>query len=715
MYKIIGRERIRGNRLGKYVVEYSTRWVEKARNIYLVSEFTSWFPGHIKLRKIGNRGIAIVKLWEGKYHYLFSINGYEFIIDEENPNKVEGYKPYPEIPQEFTVSVSEVGLHEIKNALAEGGVHWEHVVHNEYEPMFISHYLDYYVIRIRTLRGEFTNIDIEYLCDGLKGRVEAYKVVSTDYHDYYEAIIKCNMLQAYRFILYDGGTNKYLYGDEGYAEEPSYITVKNIERIIEPPWYLGTIYYLIFIDSFYNGDPSNDPPEKIKQVVPRARGYLGGDIKGVVDKISYIDDLGVEAVYLTPIFLSSSYHRYDTIDYYSIDKYLGTLDDFKNLVKELHFRGIRLVLDIPVHHSSPCFKAFREALRHGVGSRYWQWYNFLVDSIDEVSPELLEKIKNLIEDPNCPCWKYTNDPLVKKIKPFYETFLRVWCMPKFNHDNVEVSVFIANVMSFWANLGVDGFRLDVSLGIPETSASIIYRSIKEKYPDRVIIGEVIGDPLPYMWENTYDSVMNYELRRLIIDFFVHDKIDAQEFARKTLEQYVKLPIHQANSLYNLLGSHDTPRIKTLAKGDKRKVIQAYAYLLVTYGAPSIYYGDEVGLEGGSDPDNRRPMIWDEDKWDKDIRETLRNLIRLRKSNDALRYGFYYAKALSKRVLLIKRWIRAEEVYAIFNADDKEAIIENHNVSGTFQSHNGVLVELSAKREIILGPREFKVFIKIRDY
>lgn len=577
--------------------------------------------------------------------------------------------------------------------------------------MFLSRYLDYYVIRIRTIKGEFANVEVEYVCNGLKDKVEAHKVVSTDYHDYYEAIIRCSKLQAYRFILYDNGNNKYLYGDEGYVEDPSYIVVRDVKGVTIPPWYLGTIYYLIFVDSFHNGDPSNDPPEKIKRIAPRERGYFGGDLKGIIDKLSYLSDLGIEAIYLTPIFSSPSYHRYDTIDYYSIDKYLGSLEEFKDMVKRLHNKGIRLVLDIPVHHSSPCFKAFREALEQGARSRYWKWYNFLVDDVNDVPQEILEIIRDIVENPNCPCWKRVEELSAKRAIPFYETFFGVWCMPKFNHDNIEVSEFFIDVMLFWANLGVDGFRLDVSLGVPEASASIIYKGVKSRYPDKVVIGEVIGDPLPYMWENTYDSVMNYELRRLVIDFFIHDKIDTWEFARRTLEQYVKLPPYQVNALYNLLGSHDTPRIKTVAKGDKRKVIQAYAYLFVTYGSPSIYYGDEIGLEGGHDPDNRRPMIWDKNMWDNDIRETLKNLISLRKSNPAIRYGFYDAKALDKRILLVRRWLRAEDVYVIFNASNKTVKVSNHGINGIFWVYGGDMVKLRGKEEIVLEPREFKIYLK----
>ena len=349
MYKVVGRERIKGNRLGKYIVEFNTKWNTGARNIYLISEFTSWFPGHIKLRKIGDRGVAVVRLWEGVYHYLYSINGYEFLVDEENPERIKNYRPYPEVPSlEFTVSVARVGVDELEQALKEGGVHFEHIVHVETDPAFISKYLDYYVVRIKTLKNEFVNIELEYVCEDHAGIKVMDKVVSTKYHDFYEALIKCRRLKAYKFILYDSLTNKYIYGDEGVVENPSFILVRDIKGVDKPKWYIGAIYYSIFVDSFHNGDPSNDPPTIIRRHVPREPGYYGGDIRGIIEKLNYLIDLGIEAVYLTPIFRSPSYHRYDVIDYHVVDKYLGTLEDFKELLNKAHSNNIKVVIDLPL-------------------------------------------------------------------------------------------------------------------------------------------------------------------------------------------------------------------------------------------------------------------------------------------------------------------------------------------------------------------------------
>ena len=712
MYKVVGRERIKGNRLGKYIVEFNTKWNTGARNIYLISEFTSWFPGHIKLRKIGDRGVAVVKLWEGVYHYLYSINGYEFLVDEENPERIKNYRPYPEVPSlEFTVSVARVGVDELEQALKEGGVHFEHIVHVETDPAFISKYLDYYVVRIKTLKNEFVNIELEYICEDHVGIKVMDKVVSTKYHDFYEALIKCRRLKAYRFILYDSLTNRYVYGDEGVVENPSFILVRSIKGVDKPKWYIGAIYYSIFVDSFHNGDPSNDPPTIIRRYAPREPGYYGGDIRGIIEKLNYLIDLGIEAIYLTPIFRSPSYHRYDVVDYHVVDRYLGTLEDFKELLNKAHSNNIKVVIDLPLHHSSICFKAFREALFKGNKSKYWKWYNFLVEDIGDVEEEVLDVYRKTVMDPECPCRDRVGK-VVKGKKLFYETFLGVPCMPKFNYDNMEVVEFFKNVIRHWASIGVDGFRLDVSLGVPEHALNVLYLDYKGMFDDGVFIGEVTGDPLYYMHEETYDSVMNYELRRLILAFFIEDRITATEFALKTLEQYVKLAPYQANSLYNLVGSHDTPRIMTIANGDKRKVLQAYAYLITAYGAPSIYYGDEIGIEGGGDPDNRRPMIWDESKWDKQLLVEMKKLLKLRRKHRVLKLGFYHAQGLDRKVLLVKRWLDDEEALAVFNASDNVAYITISGVTGKYIDQDGNVLEFKGDSRIKLMPRGYIVLVKI---
>ena len=656
MYRVLGRERIGLKRYGKYIVEFSTPWPSDAKTLYLVSEFTSWHPGAIRLKKNNSRGEVVVKLWSGIYHYMFVKNGYDYYVDRENPLILDGFKPFPEIKREFTVSVADIGVSAIKNLVGRG-FHPEYIVHDERDSLFLSRYLDYIVIRLMTLRDEVDGVKLKIVCDGTTRTVPMDKILSNEYHDYYEAIVKCHRLRGYLFILEVDG-EEISYGSEGVVENPAYIIPETISGVGKEEWFLGAVYYSIFVDSFAKSDYPIKPLNIIDDSIPRKRGYYGGDLIGIIKRIDYLKRLGVEVVYLTPIFSSTTYHRYDVVDYYEIDKYLGDEKTFRELVEKLHKENMKLILDIPLHHTSYCFQAFREALSKGARSRYWDWYIFL-KRLDQVPQRVLSKLLKIIKSRDCSCNK---SKLLRGIRPFYETFYGVWCMPKLNYDNAEVVDFIVNVLEYWSSLGVDGFRLDVSLGVPSNAMKAIYNAVRNQ--GKIVIGEVMSDPKYYLWENVYDSAMNYELRRLIIDFFYYKKLIAKEFVRRVMEQYVQLPPYRANILYNLLESHDTMRIKSIIK-DRDKLKQVYAFLFAAYGSPSIYYGGEIGLEGGEDPDNRRPMLWNEKLWDKELLEHIRKLIELKKRSKVLRYGFFRIYDIDGNII-VKRFLDNEEVLVLFN-------------------------------------------------
>ena len=609
------------------------------------------------MRRIGDRGSALVKIWDGIYHYMFAKNGYNYHIDEENPIVLKEFRPFPEIKRGFTVSVADVGASITEKLLEEGGLHLEHVIHDERDPVFLSSYLGYVVIRLRTLRNEVDSVSLKIVCNDTTETVSMSKVLTTQYHDYYEAIVKCFSLSGYMFTLNVDG-KKILYGGEGAVENPSYIIPRTISGINEPQWYLGVVYYLIFVDSFAKSEYPVRPPRTIKVYAPRERGYYGGNLKGIIEKIDYLEELGIEAVYLTPVFSSTTYHRYDTVNYYEIDRYLGDIKLFKELLEKLHKRNIRVVLDIPVHHTSYCFHAFKDALERGERSRYWNWYVFIKE-LDKVPREILEELSSIVNDPECSCERSRK---LRGTTPFYETFYGVWCMPRLNYDNAEVVDFIKNVLKYWSRIGVDGFRLDVSLGVPANAMGAIYEAARKM--GKLVIGEVMSDPKYYLWENLYDSAMNYELRRLVLDFFYYKRLTARDFAKQVMEQYVQLPPYKANALYNLLGSHDTARIRTLVK-DKDTLKQIYAFLFAVYGSPSIYYGDEIGLEGGKDPDNRRPMPWDDSFWDKELLEHIRGLIKLRRKARELRYGFFKINNLGENVV-VERFLDNKKIVVLFN-------------------------------------------------
>jgi cyclomaltodextrinase len=656
MYRILGREVIGKGRLGKYVVEISRPWPERAKNIYVIGNFSSLYPGFYKLRKRGNRGYFTIKLWPGTYVYGFIVdNDFENKLDPENTETKCITIPFN---PDKEICLSKMVINEPANPL-------ELVYHNENEAGFLHRFLNKYVIRLLV-----PNIVEEVLLDTGSNLSEPVTKHSIGKYNVYEFHIGITDPLRYRFRFRYGDV-EYYYGDEGVGEYSSYIVVeKNMVRGYEKPlWFMGTIYYQIFVDSFENGDPSNDPPFKIRSITPREYGYYGGDLRGIINHIDYLKTLGVETLYLTPIFKASSYHRYDTIDYKEIDKYVGTLNDLKELANILHNNGMRIILDVTIHHTNPCNELFVKAVREGEDSPYWKMFNFIY----KPPKEILDRFLKYISGDTCRIKDVYRDPLFKDEKPFYEAFFTIWSMAKFNHDNPYILSYFLDITRYWMDMGIDGFRIDVAMGIPYSWLKQYYLSIKSFNKEFLVLGEVSEDPIYYM--DYFDSVMNYYLRMHIFEHLIYHRISIYEFISRLNKLYSLLPYYKIHALYNHLGSHDTPRIKTVVRGRIDLLKLLYVLIFILPGSPAIYYGDEIGLEGGNDPDNRRPMIWDEDLWDHDLLGHIRKLIKIRSEWSALRYGFYSLGVINDKVLFVKRWLRGEVVYSFLNTSSEGVNIE----------------------------------------
>ncbi len=648
MYRVLGRERLGRRRLGRYCVHFSIPWPRGVRRLYLVSSFTSMFPGRVELERRSDRGFAEVLLWEGGYPYIYVTEHYEPVPDYEN-HETCGTRIFGE-----EASLARVGVEELEEALGGGGLHEEHIIHDERNPGFAHRYLGLTVLRLWTLRGEVDEVQVEALVGGRLRTVEARRVHRDRYRDYYEAKVT-GSVHAYRFLLRIDGKN-ISYGPDGVGDE-GFFTPK-IGGLDREEWWLGATYYLVFPDSF-DRHPEGFPEDAWRRV--RERRHLGGNLEGIRRRLSYLEELGVDAVYLTPIYKAPSYHRYDVVDHRSVDPLLGNLEDFDRLVSEAHARGIRVVLDLVAHHTSPCAPMFREAISAGKRSMYWSMYRFLVDDPGQVPKSILDGLHKFIEE-GCTI-------LSKELagqRPFYESFAAGWHMPKLNHPDPEAWRYLEETVRFWLSRGIDGFRVDVAHALPEETLEKLYHEVKSFGTGKVLIMEINSGIDTYPLGRVADSAMNYDLRDWVIGFFLEGSLTAQELAERVMTQYVRLPTHVANALYNLLGSHDTPRIKTLAQDCKPCLHSAYAFLFTIHGSPSIYYGDEVGMEGGSDPDCRRPMIWRRELWDKELLDLVRSLAWLRRRHRVLRLGYSRVYALGRDALAVRRTLDGEEVLALFN-------------------------------------------------
>jgi cyclomaltodextrinase / maltogenic alpha-amylase / neopullulanase len=379
-----------------------------------------------------------------------------------------------------------------------------------------------------------------------------------------------------------------------------------------PDWVKDAVFYQIFPDRFANGNPANDPPNVSSWNAPPTRwSFHGGDLKGISDHMDYLVDLGINAIYLNPIFQSPSNHRYNAIDYFKIDPRLGRLDDFHTLIAAAHRNGIRVILDGVFNHCGRGFFAFSDILENGVHSSYRDWFHVHHFPIDAYSHGEARD---------------------------YEAWWGIKSLPKLNTGNPEVRRYVFQVARYWIEQGADGWRLDVPNEIDDDAFWDEFRLIvRAAKPDAYLLGE-IWEALPrWVGERTFDGLMNYPLRTALIDF-LNAKITAAQFGKQVKFLCDCYPAENLFSMYNLIGSHDTERALTMLDDDIRRLRSALLFQFVFPGVPAVYYGDEIGLQGGKDPDCRRAFPWDIKSWDQDLRSYVKTLIQLRHEKAVLRRG-----------------------------------------------------------------------------
>lgn len=398
-----------------------------------------------------------------------------------------------------------------------------------------------------------------------------------------------------------------------------------------PQWVQKTVFYQIFPDRFARS-LNHEALGHFRSwgSIPTAQGMCGGNLQGIIEKLDYIQSLGCDALYLCPLFKSASNHRYHTVDYFRVDPVLGTESDFDDLVKAVHDRKMRIILDGVFNHCSRGFFPFVSLIEQGEESPYRDW--FYVDHFP---------LNAYSGTPNYRCW--WNIP----------------ALPKFNTENPEVRNYLMRVGEYWMRRGIDGWRLDVPNEIDDDSFWQEFRlRVKAVNPDAYIVGEIWEDPHRWLQGDQFDGVMNYPLRRLLSEFFFPEGMHNQEnlstgepesvltqgTSGNITEFCKELQTLFANKSFgtslNLLGSHDTPRIATIGKGHEDAQLMAWALLLFLPGSFCLYYGDEIGLQGGKDPDNRRCFPWEcvESGKEPPIYHFFRDLLAIRAKEDAWTNG-----------------------------------------------------------------------------
>ncbi len=653
MYEVVGRERL-GPHYGRLIATFSIPDASY-RNVYLSSTFTSFAPSYFRLSRRGGRWGIEVRVWDGEYPYVFVVNDSKTVLDPENPEKTY-LRPFPENKNlELIMSLAKLG------EVSPNSIKPWHATHIPADPSHASIYEGSLVLRVRTHSSVIEECYVEVLVDGVRKLVRADRVGRVGYYAIHEVVVPevTSKKILYRFFLKTRDGDMLTYGGGGLGDE-SFINFTG-EFAEAPPWYLGTTYYLIFPDSFRRSGEGVGNNNLRWDTAPRPHGFLGGDLRGIIDSLDYIKGLGVETLYLTPIFKSPSYHRYDVEDYFSVDPRLGDLKLFKELLSKAGEAGIRVVIDLPVHHTSVCNELFVKAV---LSREYRDLYYFH----QEPGEDLVRLVKNFLRGRiNC---VELRDSISRLSEVPYETFLDVKVMPKLNVLNDRVRDYVIKVIDFWVDVGVDGFRMDVGQALPPEFVEMLKKVLRSRREGTLLLGEATSDPT-YLEEllsnERYDSLMNYGLMRDVLAV-LNGMMDLNQFITSSMSRYSVLSPLKNLSLYNLLGSHDTPRIKTLVS-DPYKLEVAYVLLFCLAGSPSLYYGDEVGMVGGGDPDNRRGMVWDESRWDKELLKLVKELIQVRRSCPPIRRGLM---SMSKAgdLLIINRYLSSSQASIIVNMSGK---------------------------------------------
>ncbi|MEA2653983.1 MAG: cyclomaltodextrinase / maltogenic alpha-amylase / neopullulanase [Chloroflexota bacterium] len=408
-----------------------------------------------------------------------------------------------------------------------------------------------------------------------------------------------------------------------------------------PAWVRDAIFYQIFPDRFAASDRVQKPGVlEPWDAPPTDHGIKGGDLRGVAEHLDDLVDLGINAIYLTPIFSSASNHRYHTYDYFEVDPLLGGNDALRELLDAAHARSMRVVLDGVFNHSGRGFWPFHHVLETGAASPYRRWFHLDQGRLDAGQP------LNAYPPPGTPPSELG-----------YEGWWALPALPKLNIENPEVREYLFTVAEHWLRFGIDGWRLDVPEEIEDATFWQEFRGRSRAIrPDAYLVGEIWRIAPEWLRGDRFDALMNYPLAEAILgyaggghlDWAVVNSIpqyrdwlrplDGPGFAARLVELAEVYDPDVVAVQLNLLGSHDAPRVRTVLGNDLRRVRLATMIQATLRGAPCIYYGDEIGLEGGSDPDCRRAFPWDEGRWDHDLRAAVRALLRLRAAEPALRDG-----------------------------------------------------------------------------
>ncbi|RQN01664.1 glycoside hydrolase family 13 protein [Clostridium butyricum] len=526
----------------------------------------------------------------------------------------------------------------------------------------------------------------------------------------------------YYFILIDGydrvyyGNNDEHLGGIGqiytYNPVPYQITIYKKSNL--PDWYKEGIIYQIFVDRFCNGNDDgsinnpkknsfiygrwDDTPVYIKDYQGRTIrwDFYGGNIRGIIKKLDYIKSLGVNIINLSPIFKSSSCHKYDAGDYDIIDEMFGTEEDFKELCEKAKSKDIKIILDGVFSYTSSDSRYFNKA-----------------GNYDEIGA---------YQSPNS---KYHNWYKFNRYPYGYECWWGIEGRPNINVMHNSYIDFLVNrddsIIKKWIDLGASGWRLNVTDELPDEFIEIIRDRLDTLDKETVLIGDVWDDASNkisyskkrrYLYGKEIQSVTNYPLRESLINF-TRGYIKSDKLKKKVMSLYENYPREVFLGNINLIGTSDTERILTVLDGNIRclKIIVALQFTIP--GVPLIYYGDETGVTGGKDPDNRKSYPWENE--DVDLIGFYKRIAQIRNGQDALKKGDFNIFDTEEDIFAFERVYENERIVVVVNISNAQKVVRGITLEGTYLDlfNEGEKYKFVGYESVlIMYPCSFKILRKI---
>lgn len=561
-------------------------------------------------------------------------------------------------------------------------------------------------LRLRTARADCRSVSLihgdPYTLDEerwYKQPTAMRKTLSTDLYDYWEVDITAPYHRlSYGFIVTGYDETQVFFTEHGVfpVEETFFLMANNyfrmpffheIDRFKAPQWVKETVWYQIFPERFANGDPENDPEDVLpwnSKEHPDRQDFYGGDLQGVIDHLDYLSELGVNGLYFCPIFKAPSNHKYDTTDYLEIDPTFGDKELFRKLVSECHKRGMKIMLDAVFNHIGDTSPQWLDVVENGEDSRFKDWFHIHSFPVHYTKTADFEVAKDMN----------------------FDTFAFTPHMPKLNTANKEVQDYILTIAKYWiSEFDIDAWRLDVANEVDHHLWKKFAEACHELKDDFYILGEVWHSSQSWLQGDEFTAVMNYAFTESITNYFLEKKIPLEKFVSNLNEQLTLYRKQTNQMMLNTIDTHDTPRILTLAGGNKDLMKQVLGFLYLQQGIPCLYYGDEIGMDGGMDPDCRKCMIWEPEKQDKKMFRFMQRLIAFRLENQfTLSEGTLEWLKVDPNTgtIIFKRETPDETLIGLFNTG-KQRIFEA--VSGEYS-----LLHLADAQEdtLVIEPNGFAI-------